>query len=81
MGALCSWVSDKFARHFAIPSKRAVSLDKVLPSLSAAQYGHAEAEVCVKRLTLEKSGEGTDGESISFVCFDDYFITKIQDVA
>lgn len=30
---------------------------------------------------MEKSGEGANGEGISFACFDDYFTTKIQDVA
>lgn len=53
----------------------------VVPELSAAQYGRAEAAVCLKRLMLEKRGEDTDGESISFACFDDYFTTKLQDVS
>jgi hypothetical protein len=53
----------------------------LVPSLSAAQHGRAEAAAMLKRLTLEKSGEGTNGAGISFACFDDYFTTKVQDVA
>jgi hypothetical protein len=76
-GHLCA---DRPAADGSLP----LLLDRgstVAPSLSAAQYGRAEAAVCLKRLTLEKSGEGTNGEGISFACFDDYFTTKIQDVA
>ena len=29
---------------------------------------------------LEKGEDGTDGQGISFACFDDYFTTKLQDV-
>ena len=50
------------------------------PSLSAAQYGHAEASVCLKRLALEKSTEGTHYEGISFACFDNYVSRKLQDI-
>lgn len=83
----CAYAEKIFA-HLCANHKTAdcgmpLILDKdsaVVPGLSAAQYGRAEAAVCVKRLMLEKSGDGTDGAGISFACFDDYFTTKLQDV-
>lgn len=60
-----------------------VLLDKggtLKPSLSAAHHGRAEAAAMLKRLALDKSGQGTKGDGLSFAHFDAYFTNLIQDV-
>ena len=76
-GHLCA---DRPAADGSVPLLLDRGTTAAEPSLSAAQYGHAEASVCLKRLALEKRAEGTHGEGISFACFDVYVSRKLQDI-